>query len=63
MIGAEACQKGGSMRSKSVAERPKSDDKPALCIPAVRALATSGALSLVRGTETRTASAMKPGLY
>jgi hypothetical protein len=58
MIGVEACQKGGSMRSKSAAERPKSDDKA--CAPTARALHT---LSLVRDAETRPAGAMKPGLY
>jgi hypothetical protein len=61
MIGVEACQKGGSMRSKSVAERPKSDDK--VRIPAACALPKPGALSLVRGAEAQPARAMKPGLY
>jgi hypothetical protein len=63
MIGVEACQKGGSMRSKSVAERSKSDDKADICVPAARALPTPGALSLVRGAEAQPARAMKPGLY
>ena len=63
MIGTEACQKGGSMRSKSLAERPTSDDKAAPCLPAKRLLQTPGGLSLVRGGETRTSVAMKPGLY
>jgi hypothetical protein len=63
MIGVEACQKGGSMRSKSMAERAKGDDKPAICDRVARALHTPGALSLVRPAETRPAGAMKPGLY
>jgi hypothetical protein len=63
MIGTEACQKGGSMRSKSLAERPPSDNEAAICRPATHALQTPGALSLVRGLETRAAAALKPGLY
>ena len=51
------------MRSKSVAERPKSDDKADICLSTGRALHSPGALSLVRGAETRPAGAMKPGLY
>jgi hypothetical protein len=63
MIGVEACQKGGSMRSKSLAERSKSDDKADICVPAARALPAPGALSLVRAAEVRPRGAMKPGLY
>jgi hypothetical protein len=63
MIGTEACQKGGSMRSKSLAERPANDDKAAACLPGRRAAQTPGALSLVRGAQTRESVAMKPGLY
>jgi hypothetical protein len=51
------------MRSKSVAERPKSDDKADICAPTSRAAHGPGALSLVRGADTRPAGAMKPGLY
>ena len=63
MIGAGACQKGGSMRSKSLAERPASDDKAAGRPTAARSLQSVGALSLVRDAEARPAAAMKPGLY
>jgi len=63
MIGVEACQKGGSMRSKSTAERPKSDDKADIRIPAACPHPMPGALSLVRGADMQPARAMKPGLY
>jgi len=59
MIGVEACHKGGSMRSKSVAERPKAEGKDA----AARPLHAPGTLSLVRGADARPAGKMKPGLY
>jgi len=59
MIGVEACHKGGSMRSKSVAERPKGEGKDA----AARPLHAPGTLSLVRGADARPAGKMKPGLY
>ena len=51
------------MRSKSLAERPASDDKAAGRLSATRALQNVGALSLVRDAEARPAAAMKPGLY
>jgi hypothetical protein len=60
MIGKEACQKGGSMRSKSLAERPKNDQK--LCAPAACTPHAPGALSLVRA-DAQPARALKPGLY
>jgi len=63
MIGTEACQKGGSMRSKSLAERPACDDKSPARPNATRSLQGAGALSLVRDAEARPAAAMKPGLY
>jgi hypothetical protein len=63
MIGTEACQKGGSMRSKSLAERPPKDHEAKVRRPATHKLQTPGALSLVRGLETRPAVALKPGLY
>jgi hypothetical protein len=63
MIGVEACQKGGSMRSKSAAERSKSDDKADIRIPAGCTLHMPGTLSLVRGAQAQPARAMKPGLY
>jgi len=63
MIGVEACQKGGSMRSKSMAERPKGDDKADIRIPIACAIPTPGALSLVRAADAQPARALKPGLY
>jgi hypothetical protein len=63
MIGVEACQKGGSMRSKSVAERSKSDDKADICVPTACAFPAPGALSLVCGAAAQPSRAMKPGLY
>ena len=51
------------MRSKSLAERPASDDKTAGRLSAARSLHNAGALSLVRDAEARPAAAMKPGLY
>jgi hypothetical protein len=61
MIGVEACQKGGSMKSKALAGQPKGDDK--LSVPVTRVFQAPGALSLVGAAETRPASATKPGLY
>jgi hypothetical protein len=49
------------MRSKSAAERPDAANQAPAGIPGARAL--PGALSLVRGAETRPAGKMKPGLY
>ena len=63
MIDHEACQKGGSMRSKSVAERPDRESQAAARTGVARPLHSPGALSLVRGTETGPAGKMKPGLY
>lgn len=62
MIGLGVCQRGGSMRSKPLLERPQSD-KEGRCVPSARALHVPGALSLVRGAEADATSKMKPGLY
>jgi hypothetical protein len=62
MIGAEACQKGGSMRSKSVVARPSGEEKAAACAVGKHPL-PMGSLALVGTTDTRPARAMKPGLY
>lgn len=51
------------MRSKSVAERPKGDDKADIRIPTACALPAPVALSLVRGADAQPARALKPGLY
>jgi hypothetical protein len=51
------------MRSKSVAERSTCEDKAAACVANGGALHMSGTLSLVRGTEPRSAGKKKPGLY
>jgi hypothetical protein len=63
MIGAEACQKGGSMRSKSIVARPGIEDKAPACPVGRRPLPMAGSLALVSNADTRPASAMKPGLY
>jgi len=51
------------MRSKSMAERPKGDDKADIRIPIACAIPTPGALSLVRAADAQPARALKPGLY
>lgn len=63
MIGAEACQKGGSMRSKSVVARPRGEDKPAACATDPRPLRAPATLALVGSADPRPAGALKPGLY
>ena len=51
------------MRSKSVAARPKGEDKAEIRIATGCTLHVAGALSLVRGADAQPARAMKPGLY
>jgi hypothetical protein len=63
MFGAGACQKGGSMRSKSAAERPKSEAQASGCNAGAALLPIPVPLSLVRGAEPRPAGMTKHGLY
>jgi hypothetical protein len=63
MIGLQACQKGGSMRSKPVIATACGAEKPAGVAPAPRPLHPAGPLTLVTSGETRPAGATKPGLY
>jgi len=63
MIGVQACQKGGSMRSKPVVARPSGEEKAVTCVAGPRPLHAPGSLALVTSGETRSIGAMKPGLY
>jgi hypothetical protein len=63
MFDVGACQKGGSMRSKSAVARPGGEEKPPFCPTGQRPLHAPGALALVAGPEPRSAAVMKPGLY
>ena len=51
------------MRSKSLAERPASEDKMSARLNAPRSLPSAGALSLVRDADARPVAVLKPGLY
>jgi hypothetical protein len=62
MIGAWACQKGGSMSSKSTAERAIGDKKGVTGMAGATG-AQPGTLTLVRGLEPQPAGRLKPGIY
>jgi len=63
MIGAEACQKGGSMRSKPMAARPGGEEKAAAGASLPRPPLAPGSLALVVAADKRPATPMTPGLY
>jgi hypothetical protein len=62
MIRAEACQKGGPMRSKSAPVRPAGEESAGAKGAGQRPPLTPGSLILV-GSDARPAPTMKPGLY
>jgi hypothetical protein len=51
------------MRSKPIVARPGGEEKAVTCVTGPRPLHAPGPLALVTSGETRSMSAMKPGLY
>jgi hypothetical protein len=63
MIGVQACQKGGSMRSKSVLAQPRGEEAADTAPTEQRPLPPRGSLTLVDRGQSRPAGAKKHGLY